>query len=255
VEGLNHVRCCGLLLALLLSLPAQAQGDEWDGADPEARAKELYQNGALLYEEGRYEDAIVAWEEAYRLSERPALLFNIANAQERVGRWREALDTLNRYRAYANASQREQLDRRIANLERRLRDQGDAPDPVGVGNSGANTSGGNTASGGGGAPVLPLVLMGGGALLTGAGGVFAFRAVGARGAAASGCTQASGGTWCLDLVGDELQRDRSSSLVADLGFVLGGAALATGAVLFVLDLDGAPAVGVRPGGLVIQGQF
>jgi len=248
-------------LALTLSLPALAQGDEWDGSDPEARAKELYQNGALLYEEGRYEDAIVAWEEAYRLSDRPALLFNIANAQERVGRWRDALETLNRYRAYANASQREQLDRRIANLERRLRDQDADPEPVETGNggtsssSGGNTGGAATAAGGGGPPVLPVVLMGGGALLAGTGGVFAVRAMGARSAAAGGCTESIGGTWCLDSVGEDLQRDRRSSLLADVGFVLGGAALATGTVLFVLDLDGAPAVGVRPGGLVIQGQF
>ena len=54
---------------------AQANSDE-------VRAKELYRNGERLYEEGLYEDAVVAWERAYELSERPLLLYNIANALE-----------------------------------------------------------------------------------------------------------------------------------------------------------------------------
>ena len=110
----------GVMLSwALLGGAARAQ-EEGTAADIDARARELYDNGAILYDEGRYEDAIVAWEEAYRLSGRPLLLYNIANAQERLGQWRAALDTLNRYRAYARPEERERLDRRIANLERRL---------------------------------------------------------------------------------------------------------------------------------------
>jgi len=71
-----------LTLALLLGMtgPAAAQ----KSADDE-RARELYDNGAILYEEGRYEDAIAAWKAAYDLSPKPLLLFNVANAYERIG--------------------------------------------------------------------------------------------------------------------------------------------------------------------------
>ena len=119
-----------LLTALSLGLfgpVARAQGTP--DANQE-RAKELYQNGSLLYDEGRYEDAIIAFQEAYRLSEQPKLLYNIAQAQERLGRYQEALDTLSRYRAYAPAEEREALDRRIRNLERRLEEQGTSTPPA-----------------------------------------------------------------------------------------------------------------------------
>lgn len=91
----------------------------------DARAKEIYENGVILYDEGRYDDAIVAFQEAYRLSERPELLYNIANACERAGRYREAYEALNRYRVYAAADERERLDRRITMLSEKL-----AADPV-----------------------------------------------------------------------------------------------------------------------------
>ncbi len=75
------------LLFIVLSAPlAVAQSSD------DARARELYANGALLYEEGDYENAVVAWKEAHRLSERPLLLYNIANALERIGEWEEAAE-------------------------------------------------------------------------------------------------------------------------------------------------------------------
>lgn len=250
-----------LVLALGLGLPgsALAQDDPWDSQDPEARAKELYQNGAILYEEGRYEDAVVAWDEAYRLSQRPALLYNIANAQERLGLWQEALDTLNRYRAYAGAGQRDSLDRRIANLERRLTDTGGSGTPVETEPevvepmiskppTGRQSSSSNL-------DLLPVGLMGGGAVLLGVGGVFALSAGGARRSAATGCTETDSGTWCLESVSSDLRRDRTSSVVADVSFLLGAAGLATGGALMLMDTGGGLRVGPTPGGLVLTGRL
>src|SRR5687768_9802487 len=88
--------------------------------EDDARARELYDNGALLYDEGRYDDAVAAWAESYRLSGRPLLLFNMANAMERLGRYEDAMTLLSRYRAFAPAEDRETLDRRIRNIEARL---------------------------------------------------------------------------------------------------------------------------------------
>ena len=113
-----------LLCGLLFTAPAWA-------ADPtpadRARAAELYQNGALLYEEGNYAGAILAFQAAFDISHEQALQYNLANCYERLGRLREAREALNLYRAVAPADERERLDRRLANLEDRLRTEVAAP--------------------------------------------------------------------------------------------------------------------------------
>lgn len=126
--------CC--IIAAFILLPSGAYAGETHDPDnsqvaedvapsPEdqQRARELFENGVILYEEGRFEESIVAWEEAYRLSSAPLLLFNIANAHERLGALEDALDFLNRYRAFATTDERETIDRRIRNMERRIDEQ------------------------------------------------------------------------------------------------------------------------------------
>jgi len=99
-------------------------------ADDLVRAQELYENGARLYDEGLYEEAIAAFEAAYTLSKLPELYYNIANAYERLAKWQEALDALNKYRAFAPTDERETLDRRMRNLERRINEMlATAPPP------------------------------------------------------------------------------------------------------------------------------
>ena len=112
----------GLTLVTVLStivMTAAVPGSAW-ADDEDVRARELYRNGEQLYEEGLYEDAIVAWERAYDLSGRPLLLYNIANALERIGKWEEALRRINQYRAFATEAERETLDRRMRAIERRI---------------------------------------------------------------------------------------------------------------------------------------
>lgn len=98
----------------LLGAPAFA-------ADPDAAlAQTLYQNGARLYEEGQYEQAIAAFEEAYRLAGEPLLLYNQANAYERLGNAAKALEMLQKYRIYASADEQDVLLARCQALERRV---------------------------------------------------------------------------------------------------------------------------------------
>ena len=114
-----------LAIALVLSCAwapvASAQDADTD------QAKVLFQNGTRLYEEGRYEDAIAAFEKAYELSKRPALLFNISNAHERLGNLEAALETLNEYRIYAKPEDQDKLATRALMLERRLEEQQSEP--------------------------------------------------------------------------------------------------------------------------------
>lgn len=121
----QSVRQVAFWLAVSLAAPAFAQDPTGEPAPAVrteadlARAKELFENGQILYDEGHYEDAIVAWEESYRLSGYPDLLFNISSAYEKVGNYKKAIEVLNRYRVFAGADERSTLDRRIKALEER----------------------------------------------------------------------------------------------------------------------------------------
>jgi tetratricopeptide (TPR) repeat protein len=104
-----------ILGLLLLSVPtAYAQSDGTE------RAKELYSNGKRLFEEEQYSKALMAWEEAHKLSERPLLLFNIALAQEKLGQLEAAIENLYTYRAFAPAEEQDMLVEKIADLKAAL---------------------------------------------------------------------------------------------------------------------------------------
>ncbi|MEN0065219.1 MAG: tetratricopeptide repeat protein, partial [Myxococcota bacterium] len=103
--------------------PANAQTPPPDPDAPEARvaqARELYKLGAGLYKAGRYKEAIAAFEEAYALSGNEKILYNIANAQERLGDLAGAINSLRAYRPYASPSDVVSLDLRIAAIESRM---------------------------------------------------------------------------------------------------------------------------------------
>lgn len=106
---------CALLVA-----QAQVRPEELDQPARDLRARELYDNGTTLYEEGLYDDAIAAFQEAYRISGMHRLLLHVANCHERAGRWEHAIAVLNRYRAYAAPDERERLKVRIAENRRRI---------------------------------------------------------------------------------------------------------------------------------------
>lgn len=262
----------GLLLVVAWPSLAMAQGTSASSPTEttEARAKELYENGAVLYDEGRYEDAIVAWQEAHRLSGRPALLFNIANAQERLGRWKDAYDTLNLYRAYAPAEEREALNRRIINLEGRIKEmEAQAAQPAAPTQPPPDTSVTPSTPPPTATPdkdpfpVAAVALYGLGAASLVTGTVFGLQARGARSDAASQCVD-TGATddagapvvYCDAAAADPLARDRTASLVADICFAVGGLSLVGGTTALLLEGDGWwVRTRVVPGGLALDGRF
>ena len=86
-----------------------------DAADQ--RARELYLRGDALYAEGLYGAAIELFLESYNLSGRPLLLFNLANAYERAGRYGEAAQALRAYEPHAMPDEREAIAGRLTRLE------------------------------------------------------------------------------------------------------------------------------------------
>jgi tetratricopeptide (TPR) repeat protein len=245
--------------------------------DGDLRAKELYRNGEQLYEEGLYEEAIVAWELAYELSKRPLLLYNMANALERLGSWDEALHRINQYRALAAEDERETLDRRMRAIERRLdkKREGDAarraeedilrakPESTTINNSVTLRPRPQRP---GGPPTGAIVLMALGSSGMTAGGFLGGLALEARNEASVLCRGAGEVVLCPESAGSFLARDASLSLGADIGLIAGGATLGAGIVLGILDSQGLlpgqtrrvaliPSVGPGQASLSLTGTF
>lgn len=83
----------------------------------EDRAKELFFNGQLLYEEGEYDSAVLAWERGYELTKLPAFLKNIALAHEADKDYTDAIVYLKKYRAFAPFEEQEELKAWLTELE------------------------------------------------------------------------------------------------------------------------------------------
>lgn len=102
-----------ILILALSSTPALAQSTDAE------RARVHFESGQRFYEAGQYRLAIDEFRAAYRLSGRPALLFNIAQAHRLAGDCAEALDAYRDYRELdGRAAERTNVDERIAEMER-----------------------------------------------------------------------------------------------------------------------------------------
>jgi tetratricopeptide (TPR) repeat protein len=119
-----------LLLALLatsvVTNTAYAQngdGDDAISAKDRREAKRLFNQAHLAYRRGDYEEAIIKWLRSFELSKEPLIFESIANAYERLGDYKAALDYLSRWREKAPRREHESLDTRIENLKRRVDEQ------------------------------------------------------------------------------------------------------------------------------------
>lgn len=112
-----------MIIALLLG-SALAQSPEGPPAPPTAaeteRAKDLFRQGAAAYEEGRYEDAVELFLGAHALTHNPKILFNVANARERMGDLAGCRDALQEYLRFTIDEERQIIARRIAAIDQRI---------------------------------------------------------------------------------------------------------------------------------------
>ena len=88
-----------------------------DMSDERARAH--FKAGTSLYESGRFPEAAEEWEQAFQLSQRAALLYNIYVAHRDASNLPKAIDALTRYLATndADASQRLNLEARLRAMQ------------------------------------------------------------------------------------------------------------------------------------------
>jgi len=175
----------------------------------------------------------------------------MANALERIGRWEEALQRINQYRALAPEAERETLNRRMQAIERRLerkrRSEAEVARVASETSAQANSERNIRINSvvlqaqprvrkGPPAGTLVLIGLGGAGLASSA--VFSGLALQARNEAALLC-QGSGETvFCPETAADSLSRDAQFSLGADIGLIAGGATLGTAIVLSILDSQG-----------------
>jgi tetratricopeptide (TPR) repeat protein len=100
-----------------LAAPATAEAQE--------SARKTYQAGAQAYAEGRFKDAIDLFLEAARIAPNPAFSYNIGLAYEQLGDPDNALRWYRDYlRELPKAPDRAEIEPRILEAERRLRERG-----------------------------------------------------------------------------------------------------------------------------------
>jgi tetratricopeptide (TPR) repeat protein len=100
-------------------------------ADDKAKAKALYDQGLKSYNLAEYQDAIKAWKEAYSLSKKSILLFNIGQAYRLDGDCKKANTFYDTYqREEPNPKNQDELDSALALCAK----AGDKPvdKPVGI---------------------------------------------------------------------------------------------------------------------------
>ncbi len=228
------------MATLWFSAPALAQ-------DPSV--KDLYNNGQVHYDSGQYDLAIEAWAEAHRRSGRPILLMKMADACEAGGKHAQAVELLEKYRDEADESEVEGIDQRIEQLRALVSappvepDPDPPPDPNPVVDPVVADLPDPPAEASSEGP-LPSVLLGAGVLGLGTGVGFGLRAQAARAEAKGFCVGPDDDLMCSDEAQPALKRDRSSSTVADVGFIVGGAASV--AFVSVQLVSGGPVVQLSP---------
>jgi tetratricopeptide (TPR) repeat protein len=122
------------VLVLLLAAGTSAAAAE---DDRQALARAHFLTGRSYYDQGRWDDALKEFSEAYRLSSRPGFLYNIGVCLDKLGRAQEAIDAFERYlAAVPNADDRADVESRIERLSAMLppdKNKPGRPDLVGGG--------------------------------------------------------------------------------------------------------------------------
>lgn len=248
-----------LACALVLAAPAGAQSNN------AAHARDLYEEGARLYNLGQYENALRAFEEAYAISGAKPLLFNIAQAHRLAGpaHCERALLAYETYvREDPQASNRVEVEQRIGEMricsEREHANQVAAqtphPPPANADAAKVETVP-SSAKGRATQPsatqpsVAPIVVIGVGGVLAVTGGILYWRA-------RVKFDRVKGGCPCPD---GEFSGWQAATYTSYALLATGGATLLGGVSWWILDRRHASAssygIAIDPGGVFVVGAF
>ena len=112
-------RALALTLIFALSIPLAAGAQ-----DGRAEARERFERGVELFDEGRFEQALVEFEQAYNIAPAAPVLFNVAQVHAALGHAVEAVLTYRRYLAEGGAAisaeRRRLVDAEITRLTARI---------------------------------------------------------------------------------------------------------------------------------------
>lgn len=112
-------RVGGRVVALLVLACGSAQAEP---ADPDERARALYQKGKEGFDHGRFLEAQASFKAAYLISQRPELLFDMAAALEGCERPHEAAESLRAYlRVRPGDADRARIEEHVRALDEKQR--------------------------------------------------------------------------------------------------------------------------------------
>ena len=272
----------GVLAALTASLVLPAVASAQSEQDSDARRR--FRIAQAHYDNGEFEEAAAGFEEAYRLSGRPQLLYNTYIAYRDAQNLAQAVSALRRYlEQVPDAPDRDQLSSRLERMQAALERQGGSvtppvepdagdpppvdpgPDPGDSGDTGTGTGvpddtgtgddgsvggevgvgAGPADEGGGGALPIPAIIVGGAGVALVIGGVITgLMASSAQSELEDGCPSRMG---CDPSLEDTQSSGETLALVTDILLFGGLAAVGTGvALLFVMGGDEEPAQAGEP---------
>lgn len=249
LDSVSRFACRALVLSLVALACASGASAQGQGSEEEARAH--FQLGRAAYDRGEFAKAAGEFEEAYRISQRAALLYNLYLAYRDANEPAKAADALRRFLAEEkDVDNRSQLEARLAALERGLAQPAApaaAPAVTGAPPAGAPESPPPPVAQEAAAPapapaqarpgsqekpkLIPILLMAGGGALIAGSVVTGIMTLSAQSDLEHGCPNKSA---CDPKFESTQSRGKTLAVVTDVLMVTGVAAAATGATLFFL---------------------
>lgn len=231
-----------VLLTPLARADDSAQADCPRRVDEVPEARQSFVHGERLYAAGHYEQAVVAYAAAYQSSKQPQLLFNLANAYERMGERTRAAGLLERYLRCARPADSDLVAERVRRLRQSTSTFRLRPPICPIARPEPPTDAESTIDMGSSSPVddgpSPVPW-----LVTGA-GLFATSAIVAMTARTSAWT--CGGDKADCVAGRPPRWTEHAERVAAAGAVLGGGALLVGGLLLIRPEPSSPGWHIAP---------
>lgn len=235
--GWRRISTVGLALWLVLgpTLAAAQTPEAAPAADADAQNRLMFNEAEAHYAAGRYKQAADLFARVYDRTQRPQLLFNLANCYERMGEARTAAMYLRRYAEMPGVPgadlARERIGRLEARDEQRQRELQTMAQARESGTSAAATTPVDKGEQGP-SKVAPIIVLSVGAAAIAAGVVTGVMALGARDDAKSACKE---GDLCPASAKDDIDRQRSLAGTTDVLIGVGAAAVVGGVTWLVIN--------------------